>query len=163
MAVVDIPGAYLSADMEDEVHIVFRGTLLEMMVVADPELYRPFVSYETGKPVIYFRLQKALYGYLKSALLFYEKLVGDLEAYRFRINPYDPCVANKMICGKQLTVCWHVEDLKISCVDANEVTKMMQWLESDYGKMHGSRGKIHDYLGMWIDYSIPGEVCISME
>ena len=29
--------------------------------------------------------------------------------------------------------------------------------------MHGSRWKRHDYLGMWIDYSIPGEVHISME
>ena len=29
--------------------------------------------------------------------------------------------------------------------------------------MHGSRGKRHDYLVMWIEYSIPGEVRISME
>ena len=27
VAVVDISGAYLSADMENEVHVVFRGTL----------------------------------------------------------------------------------------------------------------------------------------
>ena len=27
--------------------------------------------------------------------------------------------------------------------------------------MHGSRGKRHYYLGMWLDYSIPGEVHIS--
>ena len=41
--------------------------------------------------------------------------------------------------------------------------KMIQWLESEYGEMHGSRGKRHDYLGMWLDYSTPGEVCISTE
>ena len=70
VVVVDIPGAYLSADMDNEVYIVFRGTLSYMMVMDDPELYRPFVSYETGKPVLYVRLQKALYGCLKSALLF---------------------------------------------------------------------------------------------
>ena len=163
VAVVDIPGAYLSADMENEVHVVFRGTLAEMMLMADPALYRPFVSYETGKPVLYVRIQKALYGCLKSALLLYEKLVGDLKADGFKINPYDPCVANKMIGGKQLTVCWHVDDLKISCVDENEVTKMKQWLESEYGEMHGSRGKRHDYLGMWLDYSILGKVRIAME
>ena len=29
--------------------------------------------------------------------------------------------------------------------------------------MHGSRGKRHGYLGMWLEYSIPGEVRISME
>ena len=54
--VVDIPGAYLSADMDDVVHIVFIGALVEMMVTADPELYCPFVSYEMGKAVIYVRL-----------------------------------------------------------------------------------------------------------
>ena len=118
VAVVDIPGEYLSADMDDEVHVVFRGTLAEMMVMADPALYQPFVSYETGKPVLYVRIQKALYGRLKNALLFYEKLVGYLEAYGFKINPYEPCVANKMIGGKQLTVCWHVDNIKISCSDA---------------------------------------------
>ena len=52
VAVVGIPGAFLSAEMDDEVNVVFRGTLAEMMVMADPALYRPFVSYETGKPVL---------------------------------------------------------------------------------------------------------------
>ena len=68
-----------------------------------------------------------------------------------------------MIGGKQLTVCLHVDDLKISCVDANEIKKRIQWLESEYGEMHRSRGKKNDYLGMWLDYSIPGEVRIYME
>ena len=68
-----------------------------------------------------------------------------------------------MIGGKQLTVYWHVDDLKISCVDANKVTKMILWLESEYGEMNGSRGERHYYLVMWLDYSIPGEFHISME
>ena len=97
LAVVDIPRAYLSADMDNEVHVVFRGMLAEMMVMADPALYWLFVSYEKGNPVRNVRLQKSLYGCLKSTLLFYEKLVGDLEAYGFKINPYNPCVASKMI------------------------------------------------------------------
>ena len=103
----------MSADMDDKVHVVFRWTLADMMVAANTALYRQFVSYETGKAVLYTRQKKELYGCLKSALLFYEKLVGDLEAYGFRINPYDPCIANTMIGGKQLTVCWHVDDLNI--------------------------------------------------
>ena len=59
---------------------------------------------------------------MKSAFLFYEKLVGDLEAYEFRINPYDPCMANKMVDGKQSTVCWHIDDLKLSRVNKNNAT-----------------------------------------
>ena len=53
VAVVDIPGAYLSADMDNEVHVVFRGTLAKIMVMANPALYQPFVSYETVKPFLY--------------------------------------------------------------------------------------------------------------
>ena len=41
-ALVDLPGAYLSADMDNEVHVVFRGTLAEMMMAANPALYQPF-------------------------------------------------------------------------------------------------------------------------
>jgi hypothetical protein len=44
-------------------------------------------------------MQKAIYGLLRSALLFYKKLVADLEGDGFVINPYDPCVANKTIKG----------------------------------------------------------------
>ena len=39
MAVVDIPGVYFSANMDDEVHMVFRGTLADLMVDTDPALY----------------------------------------------------------------------------------------------------------------------------
>ena len=41
--IVDIPGAYLSADMNDEVHVVFRGTLSELMVADYLALYQPFI------------------------------------------------------------------------------------------------------------------------
>ena len=41
---------------------------------------------------------------LQSAMLFYKKLKKDLTDYGFIVNPYDPCVANKEVNGKQLTV-----------------------------------------------------------
>jgi hypothetical protein len=37
---------------------------------------------------------------LESAMLFYKKLVKDLTAYGFEINPYDPYVANKIVNGE---------------------------------------------------------------
>ena len=54
---------------------------------------------------------KALYGMLKAALLWYKKFCSELEAEGYVFNPYDPCVANKMINGKQKTICWYVDDL----------------------------------------------------
>ena len=50
-----------------------------------------------GTPILYVRLKKALYVLLRSSLLFYRKLCGELEAYGFKINPYDPFVGNKMV------------------------------------------------------------------
>ena len=61
-----------------------------------------------------------------------------------------------------MTICWHVDNLKISHVDHRQVTKMIKWLERRYGKMQVSRGKKHNYLGMVLDYTSPGEVKIDM-
>jgi hypothetical protein len=55
-------------------------------------------------------------------LHFYKKLVDDLESDGFMLNPYDPCVANKVVDRKQMTVCWHVDDLKVSHCDPAQVT-----------------------------------------
>ena len=118
--------------------------------------------------MLYVKLLKALYGCLKSALLFYKKLAEDLKSQEFIINPYDPCVANKQVNGHQLTVVWHVDDLKISHVDKNEVTKFINWLKSMYqddkvGKVKVSRGKEHKYLGIILDYSTPGCIKVDMQ
>ena len=83
----------------------------------------------TGKPILYMKLQEALYGLMCSALLFYRKLVKDLEGNGFIINPYDPCMANKMVNRTQMMVCWHVDDLKVSHKEDNKLTKFSDWMK----------------------------------
>jgi hypothetical protein len=58
---------------------------------------------------MYVQLQKALYGTLSAALLFWKDLSGHLHNEGFEPNPYDSCVMNKMVDGKQCTVLWHVK------------------------------------------------------
>ena len=87
------------------------------MVIIKPKLYREYVRYPNGHVNLYVRMTKALYGMLKSALWFYEKLRKDLESDGFVINDYDPCVANKMVNRTQMTLTWHVDDLKVSHKD----------------------------------------------
>ena len=122
-------------------------------------------SCKKGKPVIYVRLLKALYRTLKSALLFWENLSETFQEWGFKINPYDWCVVNKMINGKQCTIGWHVDDLKISHVDLEVVDGILNKLDESNVKeatMVTTRGKIHDYLGMTLDYNINGKVKITM-
>ena len=88
------------------------GILAELLVKIAPKLYCKFVTTNAkGKLVLYIQLEKAVYGMMKSALLFYRKLVADLLSIGFTINPYDPCVANKTINGKQLTGTWTTSSL----------------------------------------------------
>jgi len=75
---IDIPGAFLNADNEDYVLMKMVGTLAELMVQTNPTLYRKYVVIEKGRSVLYLHLQKALYGMMKSALLFYRKLIAEL-------------------------------------------------------------------------------------
>eukprot|EP00804_Cyclotella_cryptica_P030257 CCRYP_017126-RA/>CCRYP_017126-RA protein AED:0.35 eAED:0.30 QI:0/0/0/1/1/1/2/0/455 len=110
---LDIPGAFLHADTDEMVHMLLRGELAELMVKVDPAMYRPYITKNArGESVMFVKMQKAMYGMLRSSLLFYQKLVDDLETFGFELNPYDPCVANKMVNGEQMTLTWHVDDLK---------------------------------------------------
>ena len=50
-----------------------------------------------GKPLMYVYIQKALYGLLQITIFFYRKLVKDLEANIFQLNPHTPCIENKAV------------------------------------------------------------------
>ena len=80
----------------------------------------------------------------------------------FEFNPYDPCVANKMINTSQMIVRWHVDDLKISHKESIEVTKLICELGNIYGDgLSVRRRKIHSYIGMDFNYSINGTVKVA--
>ena len=84
----------------------------------------------------------------------------------FTINPYDPCVANKTIDGKQCTILWHVDDIKMSHFSQDVLESIMKQIEARFGKeapLTVMRGPVHEYLGMTIDFSRPGMVQFHMK
>ena len=46
VAVIDLPGAFLHAEMDDVVHMVIHGELAELMAETAPQIYRKYVTYE---------------------------------------------------------------------------------------------------------------------
>jgi hypothetical protein len=105
-----------------------------------------------------------------AGLLYYCKFVKSLTDIGFIINHYDPCVASKIIEGKQMTICFHVDDCKLSHLKKKLMDTMIEYLRQEYesifedrtGAMTVSRGKIHKYLGMTLDYTVRGQVKITM-
>jgi hypothetical protein len=163
---IDIPGAFMHVDIDELIHVRLEGPMAELLTRVDPDKYRTYLSKENGKDVLYVELQKALYGMLQASLLFWENLTEFLtQELGFEVNPYDSCVVNKIIDGKQCTILWHVDDLKLSHVKQEVLEEVADKINARYGQQTPivvHRGKIHDYLGMTIDYSEEGKVKFMM-
>ena len=80
----------------------------------------------------------------------------------FDINPYNTCVANNVINRKQCTVCWYVDDLKISHIEQAVIDNIIKKIEERYGKMTVTHGNSHTYVGMDIHFKGNREVTIVM-
>ncbi len=87
LVTIDIPRAFLHAENEDNVIMRINGTLAELMAKTDPKLYQKYLSDEKEKKVLYLCLRTAVYGMMKSTLLFYRKLVSELNMMGFTIIP----------------------------------------------------------------------------
>ena len=164
-SIVDFPGAYLHAKMPDEKRVLLklRGQFVDIMCTVNPE-YRTYVRYEKGVKVLYLRLLRALYGCLESALLWYELYSTTLVLMGFKLNPYDLCVANKMIRGSQCTIAFYVDDNKISHKSPEVVENVISELEKRFGKLSvQSNVKDFDFLGMDINIKKDKKIEISMK
>ena len=108
VATVEIPNAFITTRIEneeDKVIMRLRGRLAELMAATAPEIYKKYITIDRkGNKALYVRTLNKMYGIMKAALLFYLKFVESLTSIGFVFNPYNSCVANKIVNGHQLTV-----------------------------------------------------------
>jgi len=150
VATFDVPGAYLHAEMDkDRVFMKLRGQFVDIMCDVNPE-YKQYVTTEGPKhqKVLYLWVLRAIYGCIQSALLWYDLYVNTLEKLGFAINPYDRCVANKMINGSQCTIVFYVDDNKVSHIDPAVNDEILKIMSDHFGDLTITRGKKHTFLGM---------------
>ena len=134
-------------------------------------LYQEYIIYQKikgskyKKKYIYARMIKAVYRTLLAAIIFYKKLSKHLREHGFVCNDYDMCTFNKIVNGNQLTVQFHVDDLKASHRDPEVLREFVNQLRKEFGKEHKLSKiirNLHNYLGITIDYSIKGKVVFTM-
>ena len=71
------------------------------------------------------------------------------------MNPHDPYAWNAVINGKQITLLFHTYNVMITHGMANVVSDQIKLLDGFHGKNYPltvTRGKIHECLGMTIDF-----------
>ena len=158
---VDIPGAYLHCDMDTEEYVLLEGVLVDLYLKVNPSAKSKVSVGENGKKRLFTRMNKALYGHMRSGRLFFEHISATLKGLGFAPNPDDLCVWNKTVDGKQFTIVLYVDDLKLSFHSREGVDEVIAGLEKVYGKLDPKRVKVFDYCGITLDYRTKGVCKIS--
>jgi Reverse transcriptase (RNA-dependent DNA polymerase) len=158
----DVGSAYLNAIMP-------RGSLDKTLyMLIEPEVakeiirqdasFLPFQRRNGGLIVI---LNKALYGCIESAKLWYHEIAGTLKTNGFKPNPRDICIFNKTARNTQITIVVYVDDLMMTSTDKSLVLEMEKILIEAYGQFRTSSEKTVSYLGCTWDFHETGIVKVS--
>ena len=67
VAVLDVPGTFMQAEIDELVHVQFTGEMVSMLLQIDHQMYKNYVVIEKGGRVMNMELLKALYGTLCAA------------------------------------------------------------------------------------------------
>ncbi len=148
-----------------------RGPLVDVLVSIAPDVYGPYVSTtKNWQNILIVECLNAIYGTMVAALLYYKNFVKSLVTHGLKLNPYNVCVTNKIVKGRQIPVCFHVDDCKISHEHPKVVDETIHWLRAEYesifedglGAIKVQLGKVHKYLGMTLNFSHKGQCTVTM-
>lgn len=144
--ILDIGNAFLEADMKsgEDVYVELDQVSSRILSMIDSSITT--LMGENGKFVA--RLDKALYGCIQSARLWFDKLTEVLVAYGFTANPCDECVMNKFINGKQISIGFHVDDLLMTCEEDNMLDDVIMYLRTLFREVKVKKDDVMGYLGM---------------
>jgi hypothetical protein len=108
---------------------------------------------------------KALYGCIESGKLWYDTLSSKLLANGYVQNPYDKCIFNKWheSEGVQSTIGIHVDDCFISCAVPEILESIVQWFAEEFEDLNVTRGDVHQFTGMTLDYTEPDKLIVTMK
>ena len=158
---MDIGGAYLRAYMKKQVLVLINKEEADILI----ELYPELAQYRDENGRLTAQAMKALYGCIESGKLWYDTLSSKLLANGYVQNPYDKCIFNKWheSEGVQSTIGIHVDDCFISCAVPEILESIVQWFAEEFEDLNVTRGSVHQFTGMTLDYTQPDKLLITMK
>ena len=160
VATCDVPGAYLHCEMDELCYVLLEGVLVDLYLKVNPAAEDMVSIGGNGKKRLYTKMNKALYGHMRSGRLFWEHISVKLVSLGFKSNPDDLCVMNKIVGEDQFTVVLHVDDLKLSFATEGGIDEVLDELRKESGNLEVQKGKLLEYLGLTLDYRTDGVVKI---
>lgn len=134
---------------------------MDMLLRIALEVYKDFITLDKrGNKKLLVKCLNALYGTMVAAPLYYQKFTNTLKEEGFKMNPWNPCIWNKIIEGKQCMICFHVDNCKILHASQLTVNQVIEWFQKDYKSVFEDRsrkmkincGKVHKHLGMTLNF-----------
>ena len=105
--VIDIPNVFIQTPLpptKERIVMKVKGVLVDWLIELDAAAYSTYVVMERGVKTLYLVLERAIYSMLVASMIWHRKFKKDLEGIGFKFNPFDPCVANRMVDGSQHTI-----------------------------------------------------------
>ena len=136
-------------------------SIASVLCERDPSFIPFHHAHKSGQDRVLVQILKAQYGCVESARLWYEHISKALVEQDFQINPFDPCIFQRISGDIHTYITLYIDDLMIFSDEVRLVDDIIAKLIEKYKDLIVNRGKIHDYLGMRFDFS--KEVFISME
>ena len=158
--VVDIKSAYLNAAMPADraVFVRLQPEVSAMICKKD----KNYVSYLEKDGTIVVKLDRALYGCVESALLWYKNISQALEEYGMSKSNEEPCMFFNNLNGHRMWIAVHVDDLMVHAENAVDGDYLCEFLRRKYGQIKINQGKMLSYLGMNFEFD-EGAVEITMK
>lgn len=157
---LDHKAAYLNAAMEGpRVEMLISPEVVEILCDIDTS-YRKFIRADNKIAV---RLKKALYGCVQSAMLWYNELTSTLESIGFKRNPYDTCSFSRAQGRSFDRILVYVDDLFLTSDSNSRLQTIAETLKSRYDAVTYKTGLQHDFLGIHWDFTVAGQVSLSMD
>ena len=154
---VDIPAAYLNAELKEVVHMRLNKEITKIYVELYPEAAK-FVDPKSQTLIV--QLLKALYGLKQAALQWNEALTALLRKHGFKSVSSDKCFMYKGDGENLILILIHVDDLLIISKSMSSMGTLEAVLSAEFGEVKINTAN-PTYLGMVISKEPDGSFTIS--
>ena len=138
----DVKGAYLKADIEEEVYMILP-------------------KFDNNEPNKYVKLIKNLYGLKTAGAAWYKLLNKTLLEHGCIQCPYDPCVyLYNDDNDNTLRICIHVDDLLLTCSNNDTIDNFANFLRSVFTDVNEVT-HTNTHLGILIEHNDAGDIKLS--
>jgi hypothetical protein len=148
VSTIDIKGAYLNAKLKSvNVYIRLTKDLAKIYSTLNPK-YKKYLR-KDGSMIL--KVNKALYGLIEAAMLWYEHIKATLLRLGYLCLNADQGIFKRATPLGRSTVCIHVDDLLVTTTHPSLDTHLREGLKKTYQGITIHEGLNQSYLGMSID------------